>query len=123
MKAMKEGAVDQTEMDELVMMLEDMVKRQEKDEKKEAPKVEVTLENYTVEMLDSETFKEFLKKHDLEIVAKSMFEKTSVTPQVEEPEPDIYDVLLQDLKANREPDEKSDGDEDLMKELIALLKS
>jgi hypothetical protein len=78
---------------------------------------------FTIEVLDSEEFVNFLKENDLEIVAKSMFERTSVTPRVDEPEPDIYDVLLQDLKASKEPDEKSDGDEDLAEELIALLKS
>lgn len=125
MKAMKEGAVDQPEIDELVMMLEDMVKRQEQEKEKETPevKIEPTPEvKFTIDVLDSEEFANFLKEHDLEIVAKSMFENTRVTPQVEEPEPDIYDILLQDLKASEEPHEKS-HEEDLTDELIALLKS
>lgn len=120
MKAMKEGAVDQVEMDELVMMLEDMLKRDEKEvkEEKEERKVEPTPSvKFTIEVLDSEEFVNFLEKHDLQLVAKS------VTPQDNEPEPDIYDILLQDLKAGKEPHDESHEDEDLTEELIALLQS
>lgn len=120
MKAMKEGAVDQPELDELLMMLEDMAKKEKPEEKevKEERKIEPTppvavkIENYDAEMLDSEKFKDFLKENNLIIT----------TVKAQETEPDIYDILLQDLKAEQEPHDES-HEEDLKEELIALYKS
>lgn len=119
-KAMKDGAIDQLELNELIMMLEDTLKEDKKEEKevKEERKVEPTppvtvkMENYDVEMLDSEKFKDFLKENNLEIK----------TVKAQETEPDIYDILLQDLKAGKEPHDES-HEEDLYDELIALAKS
>ncbi len=121
-KAMEDGAVDKIEMEELVMMLESTFKVQEAEEKEEktedrkiepTPPVTVKMENYDVEMLDSEKFKDFLKENNLEIK----------TVEAQTTEPDIYDILLQDLKAvPTEPHEKS-HEEDPYDELLALFKS
>ena len=121
MKAMKEGAVDQFEIDELIMMIEDMAKEDKPEEKevKEERKVEPTppvtvkMENYDVDMLDSEKFKDFLKANNLEIK----------TVEAQVTEPDIYDILLQDLKAGKKEPHDESHEEDLYDELIALAKS
>lgn len=122
MKAVKEGAVDQVEIDELIMMLKDMAKKPKKVEEKEEETPKTTIK-VTLETLDSEEFKRFLEENGLKIVEAVKEDTESKTQETEDPELDIYDVLLQDLKAGKEPHEKSHGDEDLAEELIALLKS
>jgi HK97 family phage prohead protease len=140
MEAMEEGTVDEHEMAELVMMLESTFKVKKAEEKEAGeeisakvndaikdrkieptPNVTVKIENYDVSMLDSEVFKQFLKDNKLVICSEEIFEEKTVEAQTTEP--DIYDILLQDLKAvPTEPHEQSHG-EDLDKELLALLKS
>jgi HK97 family phage prohead protease len=139
-KAMEDGAVDKVEMEELVMMLESTFKVKEAEKKTEEPEetfpplgeyierkiepipaVTVKMEHYDTGMLDSEKFKQFLKDNKLVICSEEIFEEKTVKAQTTEP--DIYDILLQDLKAvPTEPHEKSHG-EDLDKELLALYKS
>jgi HK97 family phage prohead protease len=140
MEAMEEGTVDEHEMAELVMMLESTFKVKKAEEKEAGeeisakvndaikdrkieptPNVTVKIENYDVSMLDSEVFKQFLKDNKLVICSEEIFEEKTVEAQTTEP--DIYDILLQDLKAvPTEPHEQPHG-EDLDKELLALLKS
>ncbi len=130
MKAMEDGTVDKFEMEELVMMLEATFKVKEAEAKEEkiedrviepTPNTTVVVENYTLEMLSSDKFVEFLIENSLVICSEEIFEEKTVEAQTTEP--DIYDILLQDLKAvPTEPHEKSHG-EDLDKELLALYKS
>ena len=119
-QAMEEGAVDKHEMEELVMMLESTFKVKEAEAEKitvtikeereiePTPNTTVVVESYTLEMLSSDKFMEFLIENNLVICSEGELEEKKVEAQTTEP--DIYDILHQYLKAvPKEHHEKSQG--------------